>query len=290
MRDRWLVKLIRLLSALPLSMLYLIADGLFLILFYVIRYQRNLVIENLRGAFPDLSTQEIYKLARNSYRNTTQVLVEIIKAQRMDRSQLIRRAPIENSSAVQKFLDAGKSVLILTTHQCNWEWSQLACSAYFDYPVQVVYKPLSHPQLDSLLGNIRGRFDSQMIPARQSLKLLKNRSQAKLIVLAADLGPRPDEKQVWHKFMHQDTAFYPGAGLIAQRLQVPVFFAGMTRTRRGYYCIRVEHLFDNAADATEESIMSAYVNALEKSISANPAGWLWLNKRWKYPNPNVRNP
>ena len=60
----------------------------------------------------------------------------------------------------------------------------------------------------------------------------------------------------------------------------------MTRTRRGYYSIRVEHLFDNTADATEEIIMSAYVNALENSITANPADWLWLNKRWKYPKPD----
>ena len=285
-RDWWLVKLAKLLAVFPLPVLYILSDSLFLILFYLLRYQRTLLTENLRGAFPEYSSQAINLLARTSYRNAVQVLFEIIKSQRLSRDQLMQRARFVNPSAIQKFLDAGQSVLILTAHQCNWEWSQLACSASFNSPVQVVYKPISHPQLDNFLGTIRKRFGSQMIPVGNSLtELLKNRTQPKLIALAADLGPRPDEKKAWYKFMGRDTAYYPGAGLIARRLKAPVVFAAMTRSRRGFYDIRFKTLADATSDVTEEQIMTAYVQALESTITKKPADWLWLYKRWKYPKP-----
>lgn len=279
-RDRWLARLIELLSAMPLSVLYLFAEGLFLILFYGVRYQRTLVINNLSQTFPDCSTRCIHRLARRHYRNTTQVLFEIIKSNRMSREQLIRRARCINPAAVLDHLEKGQDVLILTAHQCNWEWPQLACSALFNYPAQVIYKPLDSPQLDALLTRIRSRFGSQLVPVGNSLsELLKPSTQSKMIVMVADLGPRRDEKQVWHAFLGRETAFFPGPGLIAQRRRIPVFFATVTRSRRGYYNIHFEPL---SPSPTDKSIMSAYVKQLEKTVAANPADWMWLNKRWKY--------
>ncbi len=285
-RDRWLTRLINLLAVLPLSILYLMADALFLMLFYVARYQRKLVTDNLRNAFPAYSTKTLHKLARQNYRNTAQVLFEIIKSNRLNREQLIKRARCINPSVVLNHLENGQDVLILTAHQCNWEWPQLACSALFDYPAQVVYKPLNHPQLDTLLTNIRSRFGSQMVPVGNSRsELLKRNTKSKMIVMVADLGPRRDEKQDWHTFLGRNTAFYPGPRLIARRLNIPVFFASVTRARRGFYEIYFEPLSSQNSD---ENIMSSYIRRLEKSITANPADWLWMNKRWKYTQQEIR--
>lgn len=279
-RDRWLVRILRLLSVLPLPVLYLLADALFLIMFYVTGNQRQLVTDNLRKAFPEYSDKTIRTLTRKNYRQTTQVLVEIIKSIRLSKTQLIRRARCLNPAAVLEHLENGQDVLILTAHQCNWEWPQLACSALFEYPAQVVYKPLNHPQLDRLLTRIRSRFGSQLVPVGDSLsELLRKNSKAKMVVMVADLGPRRDEKQDWHHFLGRDTAFYPGPGLIARRLKAPVFFATVTRTERGYYEIEFVPLSPRPEN---KSIMDAYVRQLEKTITSNPADWLWMYKRWKY--------
>lgn len=264
----------------PLSVLYLFAEGLSLVLFYVVRYQRTRVISDLSNTFPDYSAAAIRRLARHNYRNTAQVLFEIIKSNRLSREQLIRRARCINPEVVLNHLENGQDVLILTAHQCNWEWPQLACSALFNYPAQVIYKPLNSPQLDTLLTRLRSRFGSQLVPVGNSLsELLKSNSRSKMIVMVADLGPRRDEKQHWHTYLGRETAFYPGPGLIARRLGIPVFFATVTRSRRGYYDICFERL---STSPTDKNIMRAYVEQLEKTVGANPADWLWLNKRWKY--------
>ena len=47
--------LMRLLAGLPLSVLYLFSDIVFPLIYYIIRYRRRLVRENLCSAFPEKS-------------------------------------------------------------------------------------------------------------------------------------------------------------------------------------------------------------------------------------------
>ncbi|MFQ5645026.1 MAG: hypothetical protein ACE5FQ_15215, partial [Thiogranum sp.] len=72
--EQWLAMLIRLSARLPLPVLYLMADSLFVPAFYLLRFQRELVENNLQGTFPDRSRSVIRKLAASSYRNTVHML------------------------------------------------------------------------------------------------------------------------------------------------------------------------------------------------------------------------
>ena len=63
-------------SILPLWMLYILSDGLYLIVYYLIGYRKKIVFDNLRQSFPEKSPKEITQLARKYYRNLTKVLKE----------------------------------------------------------------------------------------------------------------------------------------------------------------------------------------------------------------------
>ena len=59
--------LLRLLSHLPLSVLYLIRDFLYYFSRYIIRYRRKLVGKNLRNSFPEKSNAELLSIEKQLY-------------------------------------------------------------------------------------------------------------------------------------------------------------------------------------------------------------------------------
>lgn len=46
-----------LLSLLPMRVLYVVSDGLFYLIYYVVKYRRPLVRKNLSDSFPEKSAQ-----------------------------------------------------------------------------------------------------------------------------------------------------------------------------------------------------------------------------------------
>ena len=67
------------LGQIPLFLLYPLSNFLAWIASDVIRYRYDVVQENLRQSFPELSEQERKKLSRKFYVNFTDVLVESFK-------------------------------------------------------------------------------------------------------------------------------------------------------------------------------------------------------------------
>jgi len=63
-----LYSLFYLLSLLPMRILYILSDGIYLIVYYVIGYRKKIVMDNLEIAFPEKSNEERVKIARRSTR------------------------------------------------------------------------------------------------------------------------------------------------------------------------------------------------------------------------------
>ena len=68
-----------LLALLPLRCLYLISDFFFVPVYYVIRYRRKVVMENLRNSFPEKTEKERRVIARKFYRFLCDLILETVK-------------------------------------------------------------------------------------------------------------------------------------------------------------------------------------------------------------------
>ena len=281
--EQWLAILIRLLARLPLPMLYLIADTLFLLAYYLLRFQRELVVNNLQRAFPERSSTGIRQLAASSYRNTAHMLLESIKGGAITTEELARRVKIENPELIYTLLEKYQTVVTVAAHHGNWEWMQLACSSQLTVPLAALYKPLNHPGIDIPLQESRSRFGSLLIEAKSALpELLGFARQPGIVALVADQGPRPDEEKHWADFLGQDTAFYPGPEKLARLLKAPLVFVHMQRLQRGYYRIRFEVLTEPPYRQDPGAIMNSYIKAVERQVLEAPQDWVWMYKRWKY--------
>ncbi|GAB3258323.1 lysophospholipid acyltransferase family protein [Larkinella harenae] len=273
----------RLLSRLPLTVFYVIADLLFYILAYVIRYRKRVILTNLERSFPLKSDTERQQIAKKFYRNFADVLVETVKLPTLSIAELKKRVTFTNPEEVRSYLERGQAVLIMASHQCNWEWAPSA-SVVNGMPADAVYKKLNNERSEAIVRHIRSRFGATPVPMQTLLRqMVARRQEPRLIALVADQIPDQPEYGYWTSFLHQETPFYPGTERLARSFNLPVFYIEMVRVKRGFYTMTF-HLIAQPPYETipQGEIINRYRDLLEQTIRKAPSDWLWSHKRWKH--------
>ncbi len=130
---------LRLLGRLPLSLLYGIGSFIYGITYGVLRWRLVLSLGNLRNALPDKTDAERRRIARLSYRNLGELLAEVLKGATISEDDIRRRVHILNPELITHFTKQNRSVVLLASHHCNWEWLLLAAGATLDVPVDAVF-------------------------------------------------------------------------------------------------------------------------------------------------------
>ncbi|SDZ96763.1 lysophospholipid acyltransferase family protein [Pedobacter hartonius] len=276
--------LLRGMAKLPLSVLYVISGIVAFFAYHVIRYRYKVIFTNLQQSFPEKDDREIRKLTRQFYLNLTDWLVETLRASEMSAGELEKRVRFVNTGVLDKHLEQGKSVITMATHQFNWEWMLLAGSLRFKVPVDAVYTPVSNKKVEEFILRTRSRFGGLPIPKDETLPVVAKRiKEQRIIGLVADQMPAKDNQhKYWTTFLNQDTAFFMGAESLPKITKLPVVFMAVHKVKRGYYEVKLEEIAQPPYNYQENQILPAYVQRAEQLIRANPDGWLWSHRRWKY--------
>ena len=100
-----------LVSLLPFFILYGIADILFVLIYFVAGYRKDVVMQNLRNSFPEKTEAERKRIARKFYRNLIDNWIETIKLMSISKKALNKR--ISGNLDIFKELHAsGRSVQV----------------------------------------------------------------------------------------------------------------------------------------------------------------------------------
>ena len=278
-------------SILPLWMLYILSDGLYLIVYYLIGYRKKIVFDNLRQSFPEKSPKEITQLARKYYRNLTDQVVETLKLLTISKKTLQKRF-ICDLTVLKELYAQGKSCQLHLGHNFNWEWANLFCMQGVDFPFLVVYMPLTNKSADRFFRRFRERSGSILIPAndiKESMVPWLNKQH--LIALVADQNPGNPRRSYWFPFLNRMTAFYKGPEMTARRNDTPVVFVDIRKVKRGYYHATLKLAFEHPQQAPEGKVTETFVRYLEQNIKEQPEVWVWSHRRWKhkYNGPEVVN-
>jgi len=275
--------LYRLISYLPFPVLYGLAYLAYLLLYFVFRYRREVVRQNLSRAFPEKTDKERTALGKAFYRRLSQVALEILKARRMHPEEFLQRVRVVNPEMLAHYSDNFQnSVIVLTIHQGNWEWMLHGASSEFRIPIDAVYKPLHNKVVDQLIFDIRSQFGSRPLAMDKATRdILRRRREFRVFVMVADQSPVRSERGYWTQFMNQEANFYLGAETIAKMTGFPLLFAQCHRVRSGYYEIEFIELAKPPYDKESHAITDRYVELAEQAIRDDPESWLWSNRRWK---------
>ncbi len=273
---------VRVVSRVPLALLYGVANVLGWLAFRVFPYRDAVVRENLARAFPDWDGARMREVRRQYYQGFADMLVEVIKSATLSAAQIRRRVRIVNLEAPREHLAAGRSVLLAAAHQCNWEWMLLGLSLELGYPLDAAYKPLVDRWAEREMKKVRSRFGCRLVPAKQLLAdILQRGAVRRAVAMVADQEPTTSERKHWTRFLNRDTAFYMGPEEISRVTRFPVFFIAMRRVRRGYYEMHFVPLSGAGERLEPGELTERYVHAVEAQIRAAPADWPWSHKRWK---------
>ena len=282
--------LLRLISKLPFSVLYILSDLLFLILFYVIRYRRKVVITNLNNSFPEKSKSELAEIEKRFYQHLADLILESIKTISISPTQIKKRFVFKNLELLEKHLQDNKSVIAVTGHYGNWEWGPIAIGLELREKVLVVYKPLSDKNFEGLINTMRSRFGAIMVPMKQTIrKVVAYKKEVHVLVLVGDQTPTREELNYFTSFLNQQTAIFLGVEKIALMTNNPVIFFSINKTKRGYYECLVKSLVDNPEQTITHQITNLHTRELEQNILAKPEYWLWSHKRWKFSPKKINN-
>lgn len=281
-----IVYLLKLLSFLPLWLLYGLSWLGYLLLFYVFKVRRKLALNNIATSFPDHSESECFELAKNHYKNTCMVIAETIKALSLSKLEIKRRVEFTNLHVLEEYLEKDQSAIIITAHFCNFEWALLACTQYLNYPVDTVYRKQRSDSLEKIFYYLRTRFDITPLPMETCVaESLKRSKITRMLAMAADQSPKKNDDPYWQNFLNRDTAFHTGTEKITRAFKYPIIFLSLKRTRKGYYQATLKLLAEPPYEKEPNQIMRAYVSELESLILESPKDWLWAYRRWKLKKP-----
>ena len=273
------------LAHLPLGLLYGLADGLYLLLAYGVRYRWRVVTKNLRNSFPEKTPADIDRLAKAFYRHFADVVVEVLKLPALPTAELRQRMVLRNPEVMNRHFAQGRPVLGLASHAGNWEWILAAAPLWLTAPVDGVYKPLSNPFFEEFLRNVRARTGARPVPMRHVIReMVVHRGQARLMSLVSDQAAGPEDRPYWTEFMHQDAGFYTSADRLAARFGAAVVYVSVRRLRRGHYEFEFTELYDGQAPLPAEDfpLIEAFARHLERASQPAPEQYLWTHRRWKH--------
>jgi KDO2-lipid IV(A) lauroyltransferase len=277
-----------LLSLLPLKILYLFSDMLYVLVHHVIGYRKKIVRKNLTNSFPEKSIDEIRQIEKGFYHFFCDYIVETIKQFSISKEEMKRRMVISGVEEMKDRMEKEKKTFcfIYLGHFCNWEW--IASLPYWvpnDILCAQIYHPLYNKAFDKLFLRIRNKFGGECIPMKETLRRiieLRRAKQKTIIGFISDQAPKWNSIHHFVVFLNQETPVFIGTEKIAKQVDALVYYGDVRRVKRGFYTCEFKPMTEKPVkEIPDWELTDAYAHLLEEMISRHPNFWLWSHNRWK---------
>ena len=276
-----------LLSLLPLWLLYFVSDLLFFPTYYLARYRRKIVRQNLTGSFPEKDLKEIVRIEKRFYHFFCDYIVETIKLFSMSEEQMKRRMVFKGVDHIVSAMEKEDKnfCFVYLGHYCNWEW--IASLPYWcpdDVKCGQIYHPLYNKAFGRLFLRLRNQFGGECIAMKETVRKIIEMKRAKqkcIIALISDQTPKWNSIHHWCDFLHRETPVFIGTERIGKQVDALIYYADVKRTRRGYYLCEFKPLTHRPKEVPDYELTDRFTHLLEEMIKERPDFWLWSHKRWK---------
>lgn len=270
----------------PFKLMYFISDGLYPVLYYVVRYRRKIVRKNLTECFPEKSPEEIKRIEKKFYRNFIDNMLETAKMGAMSTEEMSRHMTFPNVEEVNKVLRSGKSVALYLGHYGNWEWiSSMPIHLEKGVVTAQIYHKLSNEAMDRLMLENRaahGATNVEMNRTARFIMELRAKHQESIIGFIADQSPRRADIHYFLPFLNHRTPVITGTEKIAKHYKFDVWFVHTKKVKRGFYEARFVKMHDHPETLPDFALTDIYYRMLEDMIKEQPELYLWTHNRFKY--------
>lgn len=253
--------------------------------FYILPIRKDVVLDNLKYAFPNLSSKEIKDIAYGSYKNFAITLVEILFLPRITKDQIKKVFDFTNMDLIEKKEQEKNGVILLTAHFGNWEYGAISVGVHLNKKFSVIVKSQRNHYVNDWMNKARTRWNNEVVPLGVSIRnvytVLLNKG---IIGIAAD--QRGPEESIKLEFFGRKTSVYTGPAILSLKMNSPLIYG--VSVRQPDYSYKMEFIEisrQNLPDEYDEKVRvlsERMLKQLEESIRKHPEQWLWMHKRWKH--------
>jgi len=279
-----LYPLLYLISILPFRLLYVVSDGLYILLYRVFGYRKKVVRNNLNLVFPEKSDTEIKRITKVFYHHLCDMILESIKSLTISEDDMRKRYKFTNVELMQNIEAQHKSIILMCAHYGSWEWIFIL-QTYVKSKGNAVYKPLANKYFDRLVKRIRAKYNSYLIATKEVIPTLIQEKRDGIISIngfVSDQSPKLNKAFHWNEFMGVNVPVHTGAEMLAKKLDMAVVFFKVKKVKRGYYETTFETITLNPKDYEDYEITDIFLKLVEDQIREAPEYYLWTHKRWKH--------
>jgi KDO2-lipid IV(A) lauroyltransferase len=273
-------------SRLPMRILYIKSDIFFFLIYYVFRYRKNVVLENLRLAFPEKSEAERKKISKNFFKHFTDLFMESVKAFSISEKEILKRYTYKNPELVNDFTKQGKSIALVAAHQANWEWS-ISLPLVLEGKVNGAYTKLGNTYFEKAVRSSREKFGVSGYKTSETVKGMQRNFAEKtqgLYILLSDQSPQVHKTFYWSTFFGVKVPIHTGAEMLAKKFDLVVINYVTRKVKRGYYETEFQLITETPKEFDNYQITDKYLRLTERNVIQQPELYLWSHKRFKHRN------
>ena len=251
----------------------------------IIALRRRVVEENLRTAFPNLSSDERRAITWQMWRHLFLMLAEIAQTPRkIHETNWKEHSLIVNQELFVRTLLAGRPLVLISAHYGNFELGGYLMGL-FGFPTYTVARRLDNPHLDRWVNDFRGRTGQYMLSKKGSSdEIQRVLNNGGILTLLGD--QHAGKKACWINFFGRPASTHKAVALFSLGNDAPTMVSYARRLNRPlHYEVGPEAICDPLdPDFQLGSIpllAQWYTDHLENLIRSSPEQYWWLHRRWK---------
>ncbi len=243
------------------------------------RFKRS--VRDLRKAFPDMTQEQAFNTAKDSWANIGRIAAEFSCAFHMTKADAKDLVKFVNAEDFIAQNEAGKGCLVHIGHFANWELFGLAAPGYIK-KMAAVARPMSNGTVDKVVTAMRSSKGTKILSAYNPLfGCLKALKQGYAIAVLSDQSV-PSSK-IYMDFLGRPAEVGPMTALLSLKTGLPVFPVDLYRENgrliaKFLPAVYPKQEYSHKAMVEFTKELNGYY---EDWIRKHPQDWLWGHNRWK---------
>lgn len=251
---------------------------------------RRVVRQNLAFTYGELPEADVLAITRYCYRNLMLAMLQVMENRVMTRERQAAMVRFENREIVDEARAAGRPIIFISAHYCNWELGATAIATQV-IPTISIHQKLNNPHFDRYLLESRSRLGMTMVEKRGAVKhLARAMKEGNAISLMIDQNVNPKDGIIVNFFGRRATQTATPAFLARKydAAVIPVFIR--TEDEKEFTVTFKPPLPVDRTDDAEADILKAtqaQADAVEAWVREAPKFWFWCHRRWKTEYPEI---
>ena len=264
----------------------MLSDVFYFLFYYIIGYRKEVVLDNLKLAFPEKELSELKIIRKKFFKHFTDLFVESIKAFTISKKTSMKRYKYLNPELIDEIANKGKSIALTGAHQANWEWS-INIPLFTNITCFGAYTRIGNNHYEKTVKNSRMKFGFIGYKTTETIKAMArnfdNGIQG-LYLLLSDQSPQVHKTHYWSEFMGVKVPIHTGAEMLAKKFDMAVVNYTVKKVKRGFFEVTFETITENPKEFKDYEITDKYLEIAERNIYDQPEYYLWSHKRFKHRN------